>query len=89
MESISMAIINFSIPKTLEKQVSQTVLKKGFASRAEFFRVAAIDFIGRAEHPSQSSDESIARLVQAISAEVSKKSYKKNSSSVRQQLSDI
>ena len=40
-----MSIINFSIPKTLEKKVVQIIKEKGFSSKAEFFRFAAINFI--------------------------------------------
>ncbi len=50
-----MAIINFSIPKTLEQRVNQTIKEEGFASKAEFFRFAAISFIGL--HPKNKTDE--------------------------------
>ena len=36
-----MAIVNFAIPATLEKQIKQIIKTKGFASKAEFFRFAA------------------------------------------------
>lgn len=46
-----MAIINFSVPKNLEKQISSTIKDKGFASKAEFFRCAAVYFIKLMQGP--------------------------------------
>ncbi|GEM_PF-6556200 len=42
-----MAIVNFTIPKTLDLRVKKAVRERGFASRAEFFRVAAIQSLDR------------------------------------------
>lgn len=41
-----MAIVNFSVPGTLNHQIKKTVKEKGFASRAEFFRFAALYALG-------------------------------------------
>lgn len=40
-----MPIVNFSLPTTLEKQIATVVKKKGFASKAEFFRFVAMRYI--------------------------------------------
>lgn len=44
-----MAIVNFSIPTVLNKRVAHAIKQKGFASKAEFFRFAAVHFFGRDE----------------------------------------
>jgi metal-responsive CopG/Arc/MetJ family transcriptional regulator len=46
-----MAIVNFSIPAVLEKRVDATIKRKGFASKAEFFRFAAIYYIETLDKP--------------------------------------
>ena len=40
-----MSIVNFSIPKTLEQRIVMTMKHRGFTSKAEFFRFAAMDYI--------------------------------------------
>lgn len=40
-----MAIINFSIPATLENQIQSVVRLRGFASKAEFFRFTVIKYL--------------------------------------------
>lgn len=40
-----MPIINFSIPKNLDDRVKMVVREKGFASKAEFFRYCAVQYM--------------------------------------------
>ena len=51
-----MAIVNFSVPGPLHKQIKKTVKDKGFGSTAEFFRFAALYALGSIA-PSQPLDE--------------------------------
>ncbi len=46
-----MAIINFSVPTTLNNRIKKTVKEKGFASKAEFFRFAALYALGSIAPP--------------------------------------
>ncbi|HLD61007.1 MAG TPA: ribbon-helix-helix domain-containing protein [Patescibacteria group bacterium] len=41
-----MSIVNFSIPAKLDQQIKKTIKEKGFASKAEFFRFAALYTLG-------------------------------------------
>lgn len=41
-----MAIVNFSVPSPLHRQIKKTVKDKGFGSTAEFFRFAALYALG-------------------------------------------
>lgn len=54
-----MAIINFTVPKTLEKQITTTIKNKGFASKAEFFRCAAVYFIKLMQEPMTEVDPEV------------------------------
>ena len=40
-----MSIVNFGITKPLEQKINKIIKKQGFASKAEFFRFAAINYI--------------------------------------------
>ncbi len=40
-----MAVVNFSIPKTLDQQIKTVVESRGFSSKAEFFRFAVIKYL--------------------------------------------
>ena len=46
-----MSIVNFSVPQTLEKQIHAVVKQRGFASKAEFFRCAAVHYIKMMSEP--------------------------------------
>lgn len=46
-----MSIVNFAIPKTLEKRIEQTIKEQGFSSKAEFFRSIAINYITNLQKP--------------------------------------
>ena len=43
-----MPVVNFTLPATLEKHIVAVVKKKGFASKAEFFRFVAMQYIEHA-----------------------------------------
>ena len=67
-----MAIINFTIPEKLEKRVTQRIKQKGFAGKAEFFRMAAMFFLEN-ETIDMNDTKRSEFLVQAIKSEVIKK----------------
>lgn len=83
-----MSIVNFSIPKTLERRVEKAIKEKGFLSKAEFFRVAAFYFL---EHGVATVDENVRTtfLTEAIKKEVLEKYADTKTPSVRKQLSDV
>ncbi|MFC1613305.1 ribbon-helix-helix domain-containing protein [Patescibacteria group bacterium] len=84
-----MPIINFTIPKILEKRVDSVVKRKGFATKAEFFRFAAMSFIETNEKETISEDERTACLTRAISKEVVRKYKNKKVPAIRKQLIDL
>jgi hypothetical protein len=57
-----MPIINFAVPATLDKRINRTIKERGFASKAEFFRFAAIQFMGVGNRSSVSMDEKWQRM---------------------------
>lgn len=87
-----MPIVNFSIPKTLEKRIDKTVQEKGFASRAEFFRLAAIHQLSIPQEILNEKAKEEAKtqyLVKAIQEKVSQNYKGKKIPSIKEQLKDI
>lgn len=84
-----MSIVNFSIPKTLGGRIKEIMEQKGFASKAEFFRFAAIYFLDIIDKPIISEDERFNSLTEAIQKEVTEAYGGKKLPSLEQQLSDI
>lgn len=83
-----MPVINFTVPSTLEQRISKIIQIKGFASKAEFFRVAVISYIDKAnEHLDE--DERFIQLTQALSKEVSRRYRGKKIPSIKKQLSNL
>lgn len=84
-----MAIVNFAIPFVLNKRIGATIKQKGFASKAEFFRFAAVYFMDTIDKPYISEEGRTAYLVQEIEREVSHLVRRGRISSTRDQLADI
>ena len=79
-----MSIVNFTIPNTLERKVEKAIKDRGFSSRAEFFRMAAIKFI-----EVDSPQDRISQLSDAIAYEIGQKYRGKKIPSLSKQLDDI
>lgn len=84
-----MAIVNFSIPKNLSDRVSEVVEEKGFASKAEFFRFAAIYFIDVVDKPIVTEDDRFEYLSKTLTKEIVKRFRGKKIPSLKKQLADI
>ena len=61
-----MSIVNFAIPKTLEKRIESTIKNKGFASRAELFRFAVLRYLDEEENLPFSHDKEMAALSERL-----------------------
>ena len=84
-----MSVVNFSIPKALEKRINKIISEKGFASKAEFFRYSAIHYIDVVSTSTTEKIEQIDELGRLIGEEV-KRLYKgKKLPSPEEQLKDI
>jgi len=83
-----MSIVNFSIPRVLERRVEKTIKEKGFVSKAEFFRMAAMYFL-EADTLPMNEEKRLHYLTDAIKQEVIQKYHGKRIPSVRKQLTDI
>lgn len=84
-----MSIVNFFIPTTLEKRVTTVMKHKGFTSKAEFFRFAAIYFIDVMNKPDVSEDNRYKILTTALSKELQARYGGKQLPSASQQLADL
>lgn len=84
-----MAIINFSVPKTLAKRIETIMRTKGFSSKAEFFRFSALYFIDIIEKPITNEAERFDYLTTILSEEIKTKYHGKKIPSAREQLKDL
>lgn len=83
-----MAIVNFSLPKTLERRVAAAIKEKGFASKAEFFRFAAVHFLDVIHKPFLNEDDRLAYLTNILSRELRERYRGKKLPSAREQLAE-
>lgn len=84
-----MAVVNFTIPKNLEKRVTDTVKEKGFVSKAEFFRFAAIYFMDILERRARSEEERFAYLTESLKKEILEYYRSRKPASLKEQLADV
>lgn len=84
-----MAIVNFSIPTTLNLRVAEVMKKQGFASKAEFFRFAAINLINLSNQKTASEDDRFDFLSQSLSQAIINRYQDKKIPSLKDQLADI
>ena len=84
-----MSIINFTIPQTLEDRVTAIMKIKGFSSKAEFFRFAAIYFMDVVNKPTVSEDDQFEFLTESLRAQLQKQYKGKKLPSVSDQLNDL
>lgn len=84
-----MAIVNFTIPKNLERRITSTMKEKGFVSKAEFFRFSAIYFIDILERRAGTEEERFDYLTRTLQEEISEYYRSKTPSSLKQQLADV
>ena len=84
-----MAIINFSIPKTLERRIKEITRKKGFPSKAELFRFALIRYLDEKEKRPLDDNLKISILSQKLEEELSKKVGPNPLLSIKKQMARI
>lgn len=84
-----MAIVNFSIPRNLEKRVESTVRERGFASKAEFFRFAAIYFMDILGRRAGNEEERFQHLTKALQQEIFQRYRGQKLSALKEQLADV
>lgn len=85
-----MTIVNFAIPSSLDKRVSQVIKQKGFASKAEFFRHVTLQYLDVVEaSTTQNSGKSLDLLTDEIAKLVVKKFKGKSLPSLEEQLEDM
>ena len=84
-----MSIVNFSVSRNLDKRVEETIHRQGFASKAEFFRFAAMYFMDILGRRVGDEEERFKHLTSALEQEVSERYRAKRIPSTREQLADI
>lgn len=84
-----MAIVNFSLPKTLENRIFEVIRQKGFTSKAEFFRFAAMYFLDVIDKPFSNEDERLEYLTKTITKELRARYHGKKLPSLEEQLAGL
>ncbi len=84
-----MAIVNFAIPPVLDKRIGTTIKEKGFASKAEFFRFAAVYFMDVVNKPFTSENDRRDYLTTALRTELTNRFHGKRLPSAREQLKGL
>lgn len=84
-----MTVINFAVPKTLERRIDKTIKEKGFASKAEFFRFAAVHLLDIVQRSVASEDDRFSYLTEALRSEIVKKHKGKTLPSIEKQMADV
>lgn len=83
-----MSVVNFAISKPLELKVKKIIKQEGFASKAEFFRFAAMQYI-KDFFENDISQEELDEDALSLSETLVKVSKKKKFPSVREQMADL
>lgn len=84
-----MSIVNFAVAKPLEQKINNAIKEYGFASKAEFFRFLAINFLNTNQGLPLENDIEIACLVDKIEKAANKKFSGKTLPSIKDQLADL
>lgn len=84
-----MAIINFSVPKPLEKKINKTIQDSGFTSKAEFFRFLAINYVEKREQEIMTEEEKFDFLTSQLAQEAKSKLVVKKLPALKEQLSNV
>ncbi|HEY4505050.1 MAG TPA: hypothetical protein VJI73_04750 [Candidatus Paceibacterota bacterium] len=82
-----MSIVNFAVPKALENKVNKAIREKGFASKAEFWRSLATNYLDENMQAYQQARTKY--LIESISRLVDTKFRGKKIPSLDKQLADI
>lgn len=84
-----MSIVNFAVTPTLDRRIRETMRTKGFVSKAEFFRFAALHFIDIVDKPLATEEERLGYLTDALTREVGHAYRHKKIASLKDQLADL
>lgn len=83
-----MAIVNFAVKKPLDQKIKKAVEEYGFNSKAEFFRIAAINFL-QSENKRIDENEKMKYLASELRMTIIGNIGNKKFLSLKKQLSDI
>ena len=84
-----MSIVNFAVSKPLEQKINQAIKEYGFASKAEFFRFAAMNLITKIKHPGSNEAKEFAQAAGKLSKTIHQIYGNKKLPSIEEQLADL
>ena len=83
-----MAIVNFVVKKPLDDKIKKVIKENGFSSKAEFFRLAAINFL-QSEKKKIDEDERMNYITAELRRTIIRNFNNKKLPSLEKQLADI
>lgn len=84
-----MSIINFAVSQPLEQKINQVIKNYGFASKAEFFRFLAINYIDQKDQAQINEDQEFDQVIDDLTNTIRKTYGGKKLPSVEEQFADI
>lgn len=84
-----MSVVNFTIPKPLQRKVETAIKDQGFASKAEFFRFAALYFVQKLYQFNTPVDEEFSRTMNRLASAIRTKYRGKKLPSLEEQFADL
>lgn len=84
-----MSIVNFAISAPLEGKINQVIQEYGFASKAEFFRFLAFNFINKETEHKLSEEEEFEKTMNELACTISAKYEGKKLPSIEEQFADL
>lgn len=82
-----MSIVNFSVPRVLDRKISEAVKARGFSSKAELFRYTVMRYFEDTEKLPLGNNPRIAFLTDRLEAELLSKLGAKSLPPLAKQLS--
>lgn len=84
-----MSVVNFTLPKPLEQKVNTAIKDQGFASKAEFFRFAALYFVHKLHQTNTHQDEAFERTMNTLASALRTKVRGKKLPSLEEQFANL
>lgn len=84
-----MSVVNFTIPKPLAQRIAEAIRLQGFASKAEFFRFAAMSALQLLRLPTAPIKEDYTVTAQRLSEKMYNKFHGKKLPSLEEQFADL
>jgi len=84
-----MSVVNFTITRPLEQKIANVIAEQGFASKAEFFRFAAIRALEAFQGQMNSLDRDYAVVMEKLTETIKRKYRGNKLPPLEEQMADL